>query len=69
MKEVTKDQFFETINRLSLNGVDVHPSIRRAPWPYTFDWKGRYGSVYGVTQDYLPEGSSLTKTRYFLADN
>jgi len=63
---VTREQFFAKIHELSNRAIDVHPSIRRTPYPYTSDWKKRSGEVVGVTEVFYPEGSALEATRYFL---
>ena len=59
-REVTKDEFFR-----AMGPQDVHPSIQ-GRWPYTSNWNTRAGKTIGKTEDYLPEGSALTKTRYWL---
>lgn len=60
MNEVTKEQFFAAINLLN-----VHPSPE-GRWPYTSVFKTPYGEAKGKIVDYLPEGSGLTKSRYYL---
>lgn len=59
-REVTKDEFYRAIGP-----QDVHPSPQ-GRWPYTSLFKTRAGVVRGKAEDYKPEGSGLTKTRYWL---
>jgi hypothetical protein len=63
---VTREPFFAKIYELSSKAIDVHPSIKRTPYPYTSEWKKRSGEVVGVTEIFFPEGSALEATRYFL---
>ena len=62
-RQVTKDEFFAAIG-----GRDVHPCIRRMPWPYTSDWRLNrgHGPIVGRSEDHLLPASALTETRYFL---
>lgn len=59
-KEVPQDEFYAAIGP-----QDAHPSIM-GKWPYTSLYKTRQGAVLGKAEDYLPEGSALTKTRFYL---
>ena len=59
-KEVSRDQFFATVNQM-----DVTP-WPTGNYPYTDLWKTRGGQVVGKTVGYHPEGSGLTATRYML---
>jgi hypothetical protein len=63
VKQVTRDQFFA-----AMRDRNVHPSIRRGPWPYTSDWKLNAGTgpVIGRSEERLLPGSALTETLYFL---
>lgn len=61
MKEVSRDEFFATVA-----ARDVHPTPE-GKYPYTSYWRGRAGRVYGVSANYLPEGSGLEETRYYVA--
>lgn len=63
---VTRDQFFSAIKDLSERNIDVHPSLRHMDFPCTSDWKKRNREVVGISEDYLPDGSALYKTRYYL---
>lgn len=62
---VTRDRFFTVIKDLSDRNIDVHPSLRLTPYPFTSDWKKRNGEIIGISEDYLP-GTALHETRYFL---
>lgn len=66
MKQVTREEFYR-----AMRGLNVHPSVRGGPWPYTSDWKlaGGAGIVVGRTEDYLVPGTAITETRYFLASS
>jgi len=62
---VTQEQFYARINELSKKGIDVHPSLRSTPYPYTADWKKRDGTVVGVSKDHRI-GGGRTVTQYFV---
>ena len=59
-REVSKDEFHAAIG-----GQNVHPQIV-GKWPYTSLFKTPYGEVWGKIVGYLPEGSALSKNRYYL---
>lgn len=66
MRQVSKEQFFDKISRLSKQGVNIHPTICSG-YPFKQEWKVVHiGQLIGVTEDYLPESSALHQTRYFL---
>jgi hypothetical protein len=60
---VTQEQFYAIINELSKKGIDVHPYLRRTPYPYTSDWKKRDGTVVGVSKSERINGET---SQYFL---
>ena len=51
---VTREQFFAKIHELSNRRIDVHPSIRRTPYPYISDWKKKSGECVGITEGFYP---------------
>lgn len=57
---VTKDEFWAAIGNQNVTPRPV------GPWPYTSLFKTPAGQVRGKIEDYLPEGSALTKSRYWL---
>ncbi len=59
-REVTKEEFFTAIN-----GQDVSP-YPTGKWPYLSLFKTRSGHVWGKIEGYLPEGSALEASRYWL---
>lgn len=59
-RDVSMDEFFSVIGPM-----DVHP-YPQGKWPYTSLFKTRSGFVVGKAEDFLPEGSGLTETRYWL---
>lgn len=63
MRQVTAPEFFA-----ALGSQNVHPCIRRTPWPYISDWRlnAGHGPIVGRSEDHLRPGSALTETRYFL---
>jgi hypothetical protein len=60
MIKVSKEKFFRVIGPLN-----VHPSIRPTPYPYTSDWKDPHGTVYGKSTDRGDGGT--VETDYYLA--
>lgn len=64
---VAKDQFFTKITNYGKGGVDVHPSIRDTPFPYTRDWKKKNGETVGISKDYYAPGTKHPLlTQYYL---
>jgi hypothetical protein len=64
MRKVTQDEFYAHIGPL-----DVHPSIRPGPWPYTSDWKLRSGLIVGKSVAvYINGKNGLTRNEYYLSE-
>lgn len=59
-REVSKDEFYRVMGPLN-----VTPSPTGA-WPYTSLFKTPRGNVVGKSVGYIPEGSALSATRYYL---
>lgn len=59
-REVTKDEFYKAIGNQDVSPTPV------GSWPYTSLFKTRAGQVVGKVEQYLPEGSGLTNSRYWL---
>ncbi len=59
-REVTKDEIFKAIGPLN-----VHPRPT-GEWPYTSHFQTPSGEIRGTIEHYLPEGSALPKSRYWL---
>lgn len=58
-REVSKDEFYSAMNR----NVHPHPV---GSYPYTSLFKTPDGEVVGKAVSYIPKGSALTSTRYYL---
>lgn len=62
-REVSKEDFYSEIGP-----QNVSPTVD-GKWPYTSRFVTPRGDVRGICEDYLPEGSGLTESRYFLPPN
>ena len=64
MHEVSKDDFHAWLKG---EKRDVHPRLIGNKWPYTSLFRTKSGEVLGKIETYIPEGSALSKNRYFTA--
>lgn len=63
MREVTKDQFYQ-----SIGNQNVTPYPQQGPWPYTSLFKTPSGEVRGKVVGFVPEGAALEQKRYYLPE-
>lgn len=59
-REVSKDDFYSAIGPQNVTPIPV------GPWPYTSLFKTPSGEVRGKAVGFIPEGSALSSTRYYL---
>lgn len=63
--QVTRDHFYQIIGDFRL---DVHPSIRSGPYPYTTDWVLPSGRIIGTTFPAKNRRSNFFQREYWISE-